>query len=261
MERYRCYGDSPYQIVVVHGGPGAPGSVAPICKLLSKDFSVIEPFQSADTVEGQIEELRAIIQEVADKPITLIGHSWGAWLVYLLAASNPDLVKKVILVGCGAFEQKYVKEMNATRNCRFSEEDQMLLNQLQKRWSEVDSLQEEKIIFGQFGEIMSKAETFKPIEISANDTIDYQPEIYNKVMPEMLKLRQNGDLLNKGSEIQCPVLAIHGKYDAHPYKGVIEPLKKVVSDFEYILLKDCGHYPWNEVLAHDKFFEILKEVI
>lgn len=261
MARYRCYGKVPYQIVVVHGGPGAPGSVAPVCKELSKDYGVIEPFQSVDTVEGQVNELASIIKEVSDKPITLIGHSWGAWLVYLLAASQPDLTNGVILIGSGPYEQKYVQGMNERRNSRFSKEDQKTLNQLENRWSKVDSLQEEKKIFSQFGKIMSKAETLKPIETSSSDVIDCQPDIFNKVMPEMMKLRQSGELFKKGYEIKCPVFAIHGDYDTHPYEGVKEPLTETINDFNFILLKDCGHYPWNEVLAHEKFYKILREVI
>ena len=61
-----------------------------------------------------------------------------------------------------------------------------------------------------------------------------------------------------GSKIKCPVVAIHGDYDPHPYKGVTEPLSKILHDFRVILLKQCGHYPWKERLAKEQFYKILR---
>ena len=39
----RYYGAEPYQAIVVHGGPGALGTVPAIARELSKDYGVIEP--------------------------------------------------------------------------------------------------------------------------------------------------------------------------------------------------------------------------
>ena len=55
MENLRIYGRKPYAIAVVHGGPGAPGSIAPVARELSKDMGVLEPLQTKDSLEGQIE--------------------------------------------------------------------------------------------------------------------------------------------------------------------------------------------------------------
>mgnify|MGYP001123742900 CR=1 FL=1 len=46
MENPRRYGDAPYNIVVIHGGPGAPGEMAPVAKDLPLDYGVLEPFQT-----------------------------------------------------------------------------------------------------------------------------------------------------------------------------------------------------------------------
>jgi len=55
------------------------------------------------------------------------------------------------------------------------------------------------------------------------------------------------------------VVAIHGDYDPHPPEGVKRPLAKVLRDFQFILLKNCGHLPWIEREAKGEFYEILKE--
>src|SRR5262249_44414056 len=54
----RVYGSPPYRVVVVHGGPGAAGQMAPVARRLSEEYTVLEPMQSATSVEGQVDELR-----------------------------------------------------------------------------------------------------------------------------------------------------------------------------------------------------------
>jgi len=61
--------------------------------------------------------------------------------------------------------------------------------------------------------------------------------------------------------IACPVVAIHGDWDPHPAKGVNVPLARELSDFKFILLKKCGHRPWNERNASEAFFDILVKEI
>lgn len=114
MRNFRVYGKSPYSVIVVHGGPGAPGEMKPVAEELSKNFGVIEPLQTKDSIDGQIEELKKVIEENATSPVYLIGWSWGAWLSYLLAAHHPKLVKKLILVSSGPFEASYAEGIMKT---------------------------------------------------------------------------------------------------------------------------------------------------
>ncbi len=39
------YGTPPYQIAVIHGGPGAAGEMTPVAQELSIDYGVLEPLQ------------------------------------------------------------------------------------------------------------------------------------------------------------------------------------------------------------------------
>ncbi|ASB50265.1 alpha/beta fold hydrolase [Alkalitalea saponilacus] len=103
METIRKYGQKPFQIGLLHGGPGASGEMKPVAMNLSVDFGIIEFLQTEKSIDGQIEELHKQITLCADLPITLIGHSWGAWLGFLFASKYPDLVKKLILISAGAF--------------------------------------------------------------------------------------------------------------------------------------------------------------
>ena len=57
------YGERPYHVAIVHGGAGAPGSIAPVARELSKAAGVLEPMQTKSTLEGQIEELRDVLEK------------------------------------------------------------------------------------------------------------------------------------------------------------------------------------------------------
>jgi len=253
MENLRIYGDAPFNIAVNHGGPGAPGTMAPLARELSKKYGIIEPMQTADSNEGQLEELKRVIESKANYPVVLIGHSWGAWLSYLFAAKYPKLVEKLILVGCGSFEEKYLTSMNSKRENRLTEEENKRVGELFKL---LNDPHKKKYAFSEFGKLMTKADSFAPISLD-DEGLDFQPEVFQNCMREVNQLRKSGQLLEVGRKIECPIVAIHGEYDSHSYEGVEEPLSKLIKAFKFHLLKDCGHSPWNEVYAKEQFYNML----
>ena len=99
MKNLRIYGKAPLDVVLIHGGPGAPGHMAPVARELASDWGVLEPLQTSSTLEGQIQELRNVLEKNGDLPVTLIGFSWGAWLGFIFAAEYPAFTKKLILIG------------------------------------------------------------------------------------------------------------------------------------------------------------------
>ena len=221
----RKYGKAPFTVAVIHGGPGGAGEVAPVARELSSKYGVLEPLQTAVSVDGQVEELKAVLEKEAELPVVLIGHSWGAWLSLILAAKHPLLVKKLILVGSGPFEEKYAAEVSRAR---------------------LDRMDKETV-----------PDAYDPIE-GTPEPIDYQGDIFNSVWPEAEELRRSGRLLEFVKDIRCPVVAIHGDYDPHPAEGVQKPLSAVLKDFRFILLDHCGHKPWIEKDAREKFFELIR---
>lgn len=81
----RSWGCAPYRVALVHGGPGGAGEMTPLARELSASgHSVLESFQTAFTVDAQVDELRHLLDGHA--PVTLVGFSWGAWLSLLAAA-------------------------------------------------------------------------------------------------------------------------------------------------------------------------------
>lgn len=263
MNNVNLYGNEPYQIAVIHGGPGAPGEMAPIAKELAKNYGVLEPLQTKSTIPMQIEELKQVLQTHAKTPVILIGFSWGAMLSYLFTATHPTLVKKLILVSSAVFEEKYAMNIMNTRMSRLSEDDNLQVSALLKILSD-ESIQDKSKAFSLLGGFLTKADTFDPItndhqtdEIKGMKGVQF--EIYESIWEEAKDLRSSGKMLALGKKIQCPVVAIHGDYDPHPSEGVTVPLAKVIRNFKFILLKNCGHLPWLERQAKDKFYDVLRK--
>jgi pimeloyl-ACP methyl ester carboxylesterase len=260
MENPRRYGKSPFNIAVIHGGPGAGGQMAPVALELSSVWGILEPIQTAASLEGQIDELKTAIKKNGDFPITLIGFSWGAWLSFIFAANYPALVKKVILIGSGPYEEKYVSRIQETRLNRLSKEDRTKLQSIIEILNN-PTAEEKNIAFVQFETLFLKTDMYNPIisESMESKVIDCQVEIFQGVWKDADKLRRSGKLLELGKHIECAVVSIHGDYDPHPAEGVEKPLAIILKNFRFVLIKNCGHMPWLEREAKEKFYRILKE--
>jgi pimeloyl-ACP methyl ester carboxylesterase len=260
MKNLRTWGKPPYKIAVIHGGPGIPGYLAPVARELSKVIGVLEPLQTKNSFEGQIEELYNILREHAHLPVILIGHSWGAFLSFVVTARYPSLVKKLILIGGGPFEEKYADNIDADRLNRLTEDERIEAFRLLEINDAAKSLDRDKAM-ARLGELWVKADTYAPLPGQELESMPVSEEINRKVWAEAKKLRTSGEILKIGKKITCPVIAIHGDYDPHLVAGLQEPLSRVIKDFKFILLEKCGHYPWLERYARYKFYEILRKEI
>lgn len=251
------YGKRPYSVVLVHGGPGAAGEMAPVAVELSSEFGVLEPLQRAKTIEGQIEELAGLLESTAHLPCFLVGYSWGAWLSFMTTAYYPDRVRKLVLVGCGPFAEKYALNIHRTRISRLDPEEKAVVETLIETLDKPELIEKDKA-FARLGEILSIADAFEPLSLETEE-MEYRFDIFKAVWAEAEQLRRSGALLALAKHIKCPVVAIHGDHDPHPAEGVEKPLSAVLRNFRFFLLQNCGHKPWNERRAKDRFFSLLRK--
>jgi len=259
MENPRKYGRSPYLAALVHGGPGAAGELAPVTRVLSRSFGVLEPLQTAVSLEGQIEELSSQLAQSANAPLTLVGYSWGAWLVLLAAARYPSLASKIVLVSSGPFEASFAERILPARLSRLPAGERDELSAL------LDSFNAGKGTdcgLARVGALCGKADAFSPLPHDPEpNPLPCRADIFGKVWTEAAELRRSGRLLEMVSRVACPVAAIHGEHDPHPAEGVRGPLSRVLRDFRFMLLPRCGHTPWYERDASALFYERLSEEI
>ncbi len=256
-ETLRTYGAPPFRVAVLHGGPGGPGYMAPVARALSERWGVLEPLQTADSVAGQVDELAAVLRRSAELPVTLAGSSWGAVLGYLVSARFPSLVRKLVMIGSSAFDDRYAAAIQETRFERLSPDEKDEARGLMRLLGDPSHASKNET-FARLGTLFTKSDAFDPLTLDT-EVLEYQYRIYQKVWHDVARLRRSGELLERGRQIECPVVAIHGDYDSHPAESVEKPLAATLRDFRFILLDRCGHLPWIERQARDRFFAVLRE--
>lgn len=256
----RIYGPPPYRVALVHGGPGAAGEMAPVARALAVGRGVLEPLQTATSLAGQVEELVADLQAHADLPVTLVGHSWGAWLSTIVAARQPALVAKLVLVSSGPYEERYAADLERARLGKLSAEEQREYGALVRALADPHGVDEDARL-ARLGALAAKADAYDPIEaeLAESSSVRVQGDIYRRVWEEAAALRRSGELLELARCIRCPVVAIHGEEDPHPGEGVRAPLAAAVARFRFIPLARCGHTPWVERQARAEFYRLLEK--
>ena len=252
---YREYGPPPRRNVLLHGGPGAIGDMAPVAEDLAVDHGVVEFLGREPTLDGQIADLLHAVQ-AADSPVTLVGHSWGAMLAVIFAGYHPELVRKIVMIGSGTFEEGYESQIRQARFERLDLDARAEMLELVERRH--DPSTDRDATLARIGELLAVADAYDPIET------DFRPEmshdVHQGVWSGAVKLRSSGELLRLAANVCCPVVAIHGDHDPHPIEGIREPLEPLL-DLQVIMLSECGHSPWLERRARDRFYELLRAEI
>jgi len=263
MSPVRKWGAGPYSVAVIHGGPGAPGEMAPVARELSTVKGILEPFQTETTLEGQVRELRSVLSEQNGQQLTLVGFSWGAYLSWIVAARYPALVKKLVLVGCPPFDDQYAARITKTRLDRMTpemrKETQELLALIETPAAE-STPGDKSALFAHLGDMLAHADSYAP-QLAEEKSFYCQYDVFKGVWDDACELRRKKILLQMARDITCPVIAIHGDYDPHPADGVKVPLEQELKNFRFITLQKCGHRPWIERNAAEEFYHILAQEI
>ena len=252
----RTYGAAGPPLVVVHGGPGAPGYMAPVCRRLAEEYAVFEPLQrlSGDTpltVTGHVSDLRALVaQHVGNDPVTLVGHSWGAMLVLACAAEYPGLARSIVLIGCGTFDSRLRQVFESTVEQRLTPAIRKRLQQLPRTVSDLD------VRMCVTARLLEAAYSYD-LEPHMDETEYHDSRGHDESWRDMLRLQLEGVYPARFSHIATPVLMLHGADDPHPGREIFASLRRVIPHLEYIELVHCGHYPWWETFAREPFYEVL----
>ncbi|MCM1231137.1 MAG: alpha/beta hydrolase [Muribaculum sp.] len=252
----RLYGSMPYQVVLVHGGPGAIGSLKGFAQELNElsQIGVVEAIQSKYSIAELIEELYDQIRENCDGKISLVGHSWGAWLVALFAEKHPELIERIILIGSGPLEDKYVSDIGARRFQNLSEEDGAIFQRLIDKQATDEDMEKIPKVFEQ-------SDNYCLVDKDKHKADKTDSEMHNKVWSEAARLRTSGELLTSFKKIKSDIFLIQGNHDPHPAKGVTIPLQENDVSCEAYILDKCGHSPFMEKYAKEEFYRILIQII
>lgn len=247
----REYGGSGPVAVLLHGGPGAPGSMAPLARRLAGTHRVLEPFQRGSgktplTVATHVEDLHEVLVACAgaQRP-ALIGSCWGAILALAYASAHPEWAGPLVLVGCRSFHLSARQRMQQTLDQRMTEPIRGALAHAQQLGTDDDRLKAS-------AHAIRRIFSYEPHAANGEERLD--PRAQQETWNDLLRLHAEGIYPQAFVRVQRPVLMIHGDHDPHPGRMIHSTLKPYLPQMEYLELERCGHYPWHEHWAAEEFF-------
>ena len=256
--RVREYGTAGPLVLVLHGGPGAPGYMAPVARGLSKEFRVLEPFQRGSggeplTVGRHVSDLHEVVgSHSPGARVALVGHSWGAMLALAYAAAHPGLVTALALVGCGTFDPVARDRFRATCDQRMDNSLRRRLERLPEQEPDPDE------------RLRAQGNLILPLYSYDLLTDDLGVEAcdaraHEETWQDMVWLQEEDEYPAAFSAIDAPVIMLHGAVDPHPGQMIRASLEPYLPQIEYREWERCGHYPWLERAVRDEFFQVLCE--
>jgi pimeloyl-ACP methyl ester carboxylesterase len=247
-------------LVLLHGGPGAPGELEPVGRELADRFRVLEtaerrappsPDEEPLSVASHVADLRALLRARArpDKPF-LIGHSSGAIIALAYAAAHPATVRGVVLVGCATMGESARTAFRAALQVRLDATARAALRAADAVPDRDEALRRRAsaLLPAYSVDLLTTHTAMAYVDARGHD----------QTWADMLRLQAFGEHPAAFRRIRAPVVMLHGEEDPHPGKLIRESLQAVLPGLEYIGLPKCGHYPWLERAARERFYTELR---
>lgn len=249
----RRYGDGGPVVLVLHGGPGAAGYMAPVARGLADSFRVVEPFQrSGGGVADHVADLWELVGTLGAGAPALVGSSWGAMLALAFAAAHPGLAGPLVLIGCGTFDPVARARFHAVVAERMDAGLRRRLEQLPEEVPDAD--QRLRVRAGLILPVYSCDLISADLELEKCDGRGH-----DETWADMMRLQEEEVYPAAFAAIRSPVLMLHGAVDPHPGGLIRESLERYLPQIEYREWERCGHYPWLERGVREKFFSVLRE--
>lgn len=254
--RIRTYGTSGPFAIVVHGGPGAPGNMAPVARGLEDSFQVLEPWQRGSggaplTVARHIADMHQLIESRCGgaRP-ALIGSSWGAMLALAYAAAHPRSAGPLVLIGCGTFDPGARDRMHAILEERMDNGLRRRMERLPQDFPDPDER------LGVEANLIAPLHSYELV--TSDQPFEVDARANEETWRDMLRLQEEGVYPAAFAAIDVPVLMLHGAVDPHPGPMIRVSLEPHLPQLEYCEWEFCGHYPWLEKAARGEFFAVLR---
>jgi pimeloyl-ACP methyl ester carboxylesterase len=255
----RTYPGRAGPVVVLHGGPGAPGSVAGLAAALAPEFEVWEPLQRRSgevelTVDRHVADLRAVAPDVA----TIVGHSWGAMLGLSYAAHHPNAVRALALVGCGTYDEASRAEYQRRFEARLDDSDRARREELHVAMARARTVAERDDVFARQGEFAADVQSVDALPDSGPAPPPGDAAGHAETWNDVLRRQAHGLEPRSFDAISAPVLMLHGDEDPHPGPMIRDALLPHVAQLEYVEITLCGHEPWRERHGREPFLAALR---
>ena len=255
---YWCRYDAPAakgRLVLLHGGPGAHHDyLLPQMLELARQRDVLLYDQRGGgksktddrtpiTWQTQVEDLAAVLGELHEGPLTLVGYSWGAMLamLYALAAATGRVSprpERLVLISPAPINRAWRAEFDAEFTRRQTGEAVAAMRaELQSsglRERDPDAFKQrsfELSVAGYFAD-PSRVHDLTPFRVTG------------RVQQSVWESLGEFDLQEGLRQLQIPALVVHGRQDPIPLASAQACAAALGA--EGVWLDDCGHVPYVE---------------
>lgn len=254
--RLRIHGTAGPLVAVLHGGPGAPGYMAPVARRLATGFRVLEPLQRGAgevrlTVARHVQDLHDLLTSPQGAPrVPLVGSSWGAMLALAYGATHPERRDPLVLVGCGTFDLDARARMRVLLQERTTDALRKRLEDLEREIPDADER------LRRTGDLITPLYEVDPVD-QGMEGEPCDARAHAETWEDMLRVQAAGTYPAAFSAIQAPVIMLHGAFDPHPGGMIRDTLRCHIPHLEYVEWERCGHYPWRERAVSEEFYRVL----
>jgi pimeloyl-ACP methyl ester carboxylesterase len=255
----RKYAGRDGPVVVLHGGPGAPGSVGGLAAALAPAFEVWEPLQRrSGEVELTVERHVIDLHDIAPDPATIVGHSWGAMLGLSYAARSPGAVRALALVGCGTYDAASRAEYERRFEAKLSDTGRARREELRTAMENARDRAERDHVLAARGSFAAEVQSVDLLP--GSDAAELVPDAagHDETWRDALRRQATGLEPRSFDPIKAPVLMLHGDDDPHPGPMIRDSLLPHIPQLEYVGFPQCGHEPWRERHGREPFLEALR---
>ena len=265
--KVRHYGRSGPHVVLLHGGPGAPGEMVPVARYLSRQFRVLEPLQRGSggvplSVALHVADLHEVLRDFPRQgPVCLVGYSWGAMLALTYASRHPADLGRLILIGCGTFDTESREAYESSIQQRMDPATRNWVNEIHFHLAKEKDRQVRDKLLAELGGLYSRLQSVDPVEDPSEEEIACDEGAFRETWEDVLSLQERGIQPVEFARIEVPVTMLHGDSDPHPGPMIHKSLAPFIPQLEYRGIPQCGHKPWVERRARDDFFEMLVECL
>jgi len=264
---YEVYGRG-FPVVFVHGGPGLDRSyMLPQMERIGVGYKLIFYDQrasgksSADvepgsmTMETFVKDLEGIRKAFKLDKMNLVGHSWGGLVAMLYAVRYPQRLRSLVLLNSTPASASLRESAFAVLQSKRGREDSIANAEL----TQTDAFkQRDPVAMMAFFRLLFRA-SFYDRHYADSLTFDFDSTYAMKsAMQRNLskdKSLMQYDLHGQLGKITCPTLIFGGDHDMVTPEAN-ERIHKAIKGSKYILIKNCGHFPFIE--AQEQFFPILR---
>lgn len=267
---YTIFGDGP-PVLLLSGGPGF--SVDPListAKELANSHKCIL-FEQRGTGKSQvstlnsssinlkeyIDDLEGLRAHLGIKTWTILGLSWGGMLAMAYAASHPDAVHALVLVGSGGINLDYSKRLIANRNARMLPSEREAI----EYWGNASRVASDPDRAG-----LEVTRALLPSYFydrkKANAMIQsLRPGVFNLRVNSLMDAdleKIEYDLRPALRNFKRPVLALYGRQDPIGEETALQ-IHHALSNSILEYIEECGHVPMVE--QPEAYFRVVRSFL